>query len=343
MCEMITSVRLARFLLYQQSHSDIGWYAEPSPNNRMVLALRCGIPEEISWALDRLLRICSNEKFFLTAIPGLTDALFEWPEWFVEHGVWDGTPGHGKRSPELESLFGLPSDLELKRRHALEAVCIFRTATANNDTNVQELVQNSRTRKLILFALHKVKPTSDAHTEFLVNILEIFQDIAGSLSLPPPKAHLLANPVPPILDILATSFNRTLINASLSVLTTLFSNPTNVGHLSSDSSALTAAIRYLPLFGDKRLVDVCLNYLYAHLGHPAMAKAFLVHPQMPSTIKLLIVFLLSQQVEETVNVDICPPAVTAPIAHWDTVDFELSKAELDNLAALPEPDRCYEW
>jgi len=46
----------------------------------MVLVLRSGIPEEVDWALDRLLWLCSNEKFLLSAIPGLTDALFSWPE-----------------------------------------------------------------------------------------------------------------------------------------------------------------------------------------------------------------------------------------------------------------------
>jgi chromatin structure-remodeling complex subunit RSC9 len=311
----------------------------------MVLALRCGIQEEISWALDRLLRLCSNEKFFLKTIPGLTDALFEWPEWFVEHGAGlGGEDVDGDRTlPELNTLFALPADMELKRRHALEAVCIFRTATANNDTNVQELSDNPRTRKLILFALHRVRPDTDANTEFLVNILEIFHDIAGTLSLPPPDAHLLANPVPPVLEIISSSTNRSLITASLSLLTTLFSNPTNVGHLSASSPALTATIKYLPLFVDKGLVDACLNYLYAHLAHPPMAKAFLVHSQMQSTLKLLVILLLSEQVEETVNVDLCPPPITAPVPHSDTVDYELSKEELDALAALPEPQRCYEW
>jgi chromatin structure-remodeling complex subunit RSC9 len=208
---------------------------------------------------------------------------------------------------------------------------------------VQELSDNPRTRNLILFALHRVQPDSDASTEFLVNILEIFHDISATLSLPPPNAHLLANPVPPVLNLISTSSNRSLITASLSLLTTLFSNVSNVGHLSAESPALAAAIRYLPLFVDKGLVDVCLNYLYAHLAHPPMAKAFLVHPQMQNTLKLLVILLLSEQVEETVNVDICPPPITAPASQWDTVNYEPSKEELDALAALAEPQRCYEW
>ena len=53
----------------------------------MLLALRSGIDSEISWALDRLTRLCNNEQFVLRAIPGLTDALFEWPVWYVEIGA----------------------------------------------------------------------------------------------------------------------------------------------------------------------------------------------------------------------------------------------------------------
>jgi len=47
----------------------------------MMLAQRFGIPEEVSWALDWLLRLCSNEKFLVSAIPGFTDAFFAWPGW----------------------------------------------------------------------------------------------------------------------------------------------------------------------------------------------------------------------------------------------------------------------
>ena len=74
-----------------------------------------------------------------------------------------------------------------------------------------------------------------------------------------------------------------------------------------------------------------------------MAKAFLLHPDMPSTLKLLVTQMLTEQIEDTVPVEIGGPIHTAPAQAVLIHDHELSKEELDGLIALPEPQRCYEW
>jgi len=74
-----------------------------------------------------------------------------------------------------------------------------------------------------------------------------------------------------------------------------------------------------------------------------MAKAFLLHPDMPSVLKLLVTQMLSEQIEDTVSIDIGGPIHTAPAQAVLIKDHELSKEELDTLIALPEPQRCYEW
>jgi chromatin structure-remodeling complex subunit RSC9 len=186
----------------------------------MMLALRSGMAEEVSWALDRLLRLCSNEKFLLSAIPGLTDALFAWPEWYVERAVLDkisslenprvGARGRGHIVPsriegatkkskksQMQALFADEPGDAIKRRHALEAITILRTATAYNDANVQELLDNARSRTLILSALHQLELDSDENEEFLVNVLEIFHDLSSAgLTLPPTNAPDNGEPDP---------------------------------------------------------------------------------------------------------------------------------------------------
>jgi chromatin structure-remodeling complex subunit RSC9 len=74
-----------------------------------------------------------------------------------------------------------------------------------------------------------------------------------------------------------------------------------------------------------------------------MAKAFLLHPDMPSVLKLLVSFLLSEQVEESVSLDISGPVQTVPALITTTRDHELTKDELDDLLPKPEPQRCYDW
>jgi len=335
----------------------------------MMLALRSGIHEEVSWALDRLLRLCSNEKFLLSAIPGLTDALFAWPEWYVERAVLDkisslenphvaGSRGRGHIVPsrieratkkskksQILALFAEDPEEATKRRHALEAITILRTATAYNDANVQELLDNARSRTLILSALHQLELDSDENEEFLVNVLEIFHDLSSAgLTLPPTNAPITANPTPAVLAILKETSNRSLIIASFQLLALLFSYPANVDHITPDSAGLEAALRYLPVFTmDKELVDAALNFLYAHLACAPMARAFLLHPKMPSTLRVLVLLLLKEQVEEVVMVDLCPPPAVALAVPPDTVDLVLGSEELDVLGAMEEPKRCYEW
>ncbi|KAH9937282.1 uncharacterized protein B0H18DRAFT_969924 [Fomitopsis serialis] len=203
------------------------------------------------------------------------------------------------------TLFALPQEWERKRKHALESILILRNA-AVNEPNAQELSEHRRTRSLILLALHNIKPETSTR-------------IAGS------------------------SINRSLILAAMSTLNLLLSNPANVTHLTEESPALEASIKYLPLFVDKPLLDASVNYLYTHLSHPAMTKAFLLHPKMPGTLKLLVSLLLSEQTEETVSVDIGSPVHTVPSSFTTMKDHELSKEEFDRLLPIPEPQRCYEW
>jgi chromatin structure-remodeling complex subunit RSC9 len=301
----------------------------------MLLSLRSGIPSEIAWAFDRLCRLCNNEQFLFRSIPGLTNTLFEWPEWYISQNA--------AGSFKLTSLFTMSPSEERKRRHGLEALCIMRNAAAVNDANAEELVKHKKATPLILSALHSVQPNSDENVEFLLYVTDLFQYIAPTYVLPPASASQTASPVPPLLELLRHTSNRSLIVSSLTCLHLLFSNTANSSRLTADSPALSASLLYLPLLSDRVLVDACINYLYAHLSHPPMAKAFLLHPDLSSTLKLLVTQMLAEQIEDTVPLEIGGPIHTAPAEAVLIKDHELSKEELDGLIAQPEPQRCYEW
>ena len=115
-------------------------------------------------------------------------------------------------------------------------------------------------------------------------------------------------------------------------------------HLTSTSPALFASIRYLPLLVDTALITACLDYLYAHLSHPPMVKAFLLHPSMPSTLKLLVTLLLREQQEEMTTVDLLSePVRTAPAVAVTKRQSELTTEDLDRITGISEPERSYEW
>lgn len=311
----------------------LGWYTETTPNNRMMLSLRSGIHSEIGWALDRLCRLCDNEQFVLKAIPGLTDALFEWPEWYA-----------GQKDIEVDNLpplFAPAQTPDRERRHALESLFVLRNA-ALHELNAMEVANHSRTQPMIVKALQNLRADLDKNIEFILHAIELLQAVASKVHLPAsPSPHL--NPVIPLQNIAGSSTNRSLIIASLTALTLILSDPSNAVHLTSNSPAFLAAIRYLPLFADKPLVEACLNYIYVHLSQPPTVKVFLLHSDMPATLRLLVSLLLSEQVEEMVSVDIGGEIHASPSLTLPTRDHELTEDELNNLLEQPEPQRCYEW
>ncbi|KAF8216041.1 hypothetical protein K438DRAFT_1799972 [Mycena galopus ATCC 62051] len=300
----------------------------------MTLSLRSGIHQEVNWALDRLCRLCHNEQFLLRNVPGLIDALFEWPEWFVNEGY--------RESDDTQSLFSPPPELAVKRRHALESLFVLRNA-ALHETNAQELLYHPHSIPLIFNALHKLNLDLDEHSEFLLNTVEFFHSLSPRYILAPNLVRTTWDPLPPLAHIAGSSSNRSLIIAALSTLTLILSNPSNTSQLSPDSPALAAALRYLPLFIDQPLVDACISYLYTHLSHPAMAKAFLLHVEMPGVLRLLVSLILSEQVEETVTIDVTGTVLTTPIVAVTIRDHELTNEERDGLLSQAEPQRCYEW
>ena len=313
----------------------IGWYTETVPNNRMSLALRSGIHSEVSWALDRLCRLAHNEQFVFKSFPGVLEGLFDWPEWYINEGY--------KHASDTDILFSAPPEQARQRRYALESLFVLRNA-ALHEPNVRELASYSHTIPLIMNALINLDHTRDENTEALLHIIDIFHIIAPVLNVSP-SAPLISNPIPPLLRIASQSSNRTMIIASLTIITALFSNPANGVHLLSDSPAMLASIRYLPLFMDKPLIDACLNYLHVHVSHPPMARAFLLQPEMPSVVKVLASLLLHEQqtLEEKVTVDVTGTIHTVPSISQATRDHELTKEELDDLLEKPEPQRCYDW
>ncbi|KAG7099603.1 hypothetical protein E1B28_001432 [Marasmius oreades] len=311
------------------------WYTEPVSNNRMTLSLRSGIDSEIGWALDRLCRLCYNEQFSLRSIPGLMDALFEWPEWFVREGY---------KEAEFTStnIFAPSLTAVRRRRHALESLFVLRNSSLL-DQNSDDLVQHSRTTPLIINALHNLNPELDDHHEFTLHCIDLFLSVGANYTLPSPSAPPKKNILQPLLQILSTSSNRTLIISTFSAVTLIFSNPHNTPYLTSDSPALEAAIRYLPLLGDKPLLDASLNYLLLHLSNTSMLRAFMLHSAMPSVLKILVNLLVIEQVEESVTLDITGTVHTVPSTVYATHDHELTSAELDSLVDTPEPQRCYDW
>lgn len=308
-------------------------YTQASPSNRMLLALRSGIDSEIDWALARLVRLAHMDKFLLKSIPGILDELFVWPTWYVNN--------HGN---DDDSSFGFSPDpaLARKRRRALDSLLVLRN-TSLNDTNAQQLASHPRTRGLVSKALHDLNRALDSNSELLLHVLDLLFSISTNLVVVPSGPN---NPIKPLEDIAFSSSNRALIIAALQTLTLILSNPQNSANLSPSSPALAAALRYLPLYQDKVLLSASLEFLHAHLSNQAMTKAFLLHPELTGTLRVLASLLIAEQEQETVSVDIRlpqPEEDETAEASGSQQFIEITGEALQTLAAKEEPERTYEW
>jgi chromatin structure-remodeling complex subunit RSC9 len=300
----------------------------------MLLALRSGIPREVNWALERMCRLSHNDQFILKSIPGLTDILVEWPEWYIDRGADECNHGN---------VFSPPPASARKRRHALEAMFILRNASLN-EPNAQHLSTHSRIRPLLYNALRCIKADSDANSEFLLHVVDLLHSVVSSNPQSPVDSLSPVDLIRPLEELAESSNDRTMIITALRTLTLILSDPQTAVHLTSISPALRASLRYLPLLVDAPLITACLDYLYAHLSHPPMVKAFLLHPTMPSTLKLLVTLLLKEQQEEMTSVDLLSePVRTAPAVAVTKRQSDLATGELDRIAAIAEPERSYEW
>lgn len=303
----------------------------------MLLSVRSGIPKEVNWALERMCRLSGNDQFILKNIVGLTDALIEWPEWYVARGA---------DLCRMDSIFSMPSTLAQQRRHALEAIFILRNASLNGD-NAQFFSTHSRTLRLIHNALHRLKADSDMNSEFLLHIVDLAYSVVLCLPIDKPQTgntFTTSALIAPLEGLIETSNDRAFVITVLRTLTLIISNPRNTNYVTTTSPALHASIRYLPLLSDTPLISSCLDYIYAHVSHGPMVKSFLLLPNMPGLLKILVTLLLNEQHEELVSEELLPePAKTAPAIAIVKQQCEPTPEELDRIAKLAEPERSSEW
>nr|AAZ14906.1 conserved hypothetical protein [Coprinellus disseminatus] len=313
---------------------DKGWYTEATPSNRMALSIRSGLHSEVAWALDRLVRLGGNEQFSYKSYPGLIDGLFDWPEWYVTQGY--------TQLNEKTHLFGPSKEFLVQHRFALESLLILRNISLQDQA---ELASHSHTLSLLLNGLNNLDFTKDENQEALLHIVDIFQSLAHSLYINEGVPDI-SNPIIPLKKIVSKSTNRSLIIAAFGALTGVLSHPGNTLHFARTSESLNAAIRYLPLFMDRALVEPCLEHLYIHVAHPGTARAFLLNPELPSVLRVLCSLILAEQhsTEEKVTLDITPPFRTVAATSTMTPrNYELTSEDIGILTKSAEPHRCYEW
>ncbi|KAJ8516118.1 hypothetical protein ONZ45_g6537 [Pleurotus djamor] len=307
------------------------WYYDSTASNRIVLSLKSGIIKESGWAMDRLCRLGIKDQFRLDGVPGLLEALFEWAEWYPSTGLHDANDG----------IFAPDPSANQRRQCSLEALLVLKSA-CTVEVNAEILAAYPSTLPLISLIIDTLDERYDAHQEFVLYAIELLQAIGPKIVLS--SVCRTRNPVPRLNQIIAQSHNRSIIINGFAALECVLCNPHNASQLNPTAPALDAAVLVLPLFQhDPELVAASVNYLFAHLSNVKMATSFLLRPDVSRILKLLVVLLLMDQEEETIQQDISGAVHTTPSTTIVTRNHALTKEELNSLLEMPEPQRCYEW
>jgi chromatin structure-remodeling complex subunit RSC9 len=305
----------------------------------MVLALESGIVSEVSWSLNRLLRVSASDRFHIQLFPTLPALLCQWPEWFLEH-----------IDDEDSLTFSPDPTYTINRRLALNSLLVLKNA-ALNDTVLKHptitddaptfLAKIERVRTLVFAILEKFgHRTDDSVQEAVLTALDLFRYTIQKWPAPPTFEQTQS-----IVSIVGRSHDRAVLISGWSGLYNLLDTFTTVTHVTPQSEALEAAIRVLPVYVDTHMSYAALDYILAHLSNPSLAKAFLHHPAMPQVLRILAQRLLfdQQKVVEIVNVTLGVPPRTM-IAQNNAIGFiELTREELDEMSGMTEPSRVTKW
>lgn len=300
----------------------------------MVLALESGILSEVSWSLNKLIRISASDQragspAYLPAYPTLPTALCEWPEWFLSHA-----------NDEDGVTFSPNPKYTVQKRLALNSMLVLKNMALIDENSANILARCQRIRTLVFAILERYQHPTDTTLEFLLAAMDLFRYTIQKWPAAPSPEQVAS-----LVSIVGHSNDRAILisgwgglhNLLDAFTTTLLANP--------DSAALAAAIKVLPLHLDPLLTTAALDYMLAHLSYPSLAKAFLHHPAMPQVVRLLAQQLLWDQtrVLESVTSTLGGTPKTM-IARNNAIGvFELSREELDEIATQSEPIRVTTW
>jgi len=293
----------------------------------MVLALECGIISEVSWSINRLLRLSASDKFVLSMFPTLPSALCRWPEWFLTHS-----------EDEDDSLFSPSPSYNIYRRLALNSLLILKNVAMGDEGVV--VAKTERIRALVIKIMQQFQVPNDSTLEFLLSAMDIFRYTVHKWPAAPRVEEINT-----FVRIVGRSNDRAILVSGWYGLHHLLDTFTTTVLVTPTSEALNAAIRVLPIHIDQVLTAAALEYILAHVSHPSLAKAFLHHPEMPQVLRVLAHQLLHDQTKIIENVtQVLGTAPKTAIAQNNAIYMlELSREELDELSNLTEPSRVTKW
>lgn len=357
---VVESVTFERFNPYYAAG-----FEGPNIYVRTLLALRCGIPEEVDYALHHLVKISHErgDKFKFEAFAGLAEGLIEkalevgslyydvkWRISYVDDGepsrdtdVLDGMNG----TPDLlERIRGLQpiqllDDVELleftkKLIKINEAGLILRNM-ALLEENARYLSEICPLRDFLTIALNL--PRLPTLIELKHNVLEIAEQLTKYWSLDATDPLYIS-----LLEQLGTSTDRGFILITLRTISRISLNLEVSNRLEGVPRSVITRLCAWTLLDDDDLVSACLDFFYQFTAVPENVAFLLTHAAdgsipLHGLIRQLGRLLL-HDAQETFSKRLVSPAIPAKAA----TDVPALPADiLEQVTQMNEPERSSLW
>lgn len=268
----------------------LDWNISGGFRNRIVLALESKMPNEVEWALNRLVQLSFHcpDNFSLAILPGLLDVILESTEWFVNQSetfAASCTTSHlvfgtsadpfdveatnfSPTSHPPPSTFSVDAAARKTSLIQLSMIVHLLRNFSFIPANAALFLAHEETMKLLNCCLYD----SPLHTpELRVNAMEAIENLSSNLVIRSVDDALFQN----VLKSLNAS-DRALIIAATRTLTNFYLKEGN-GHLffatTNESLVRIICQRFfqLLLLRDEELVSVILEFLY-HCTNPVSPK-----------------------------------------------------------------------
>ncbi|KAF9302617.1 Chromatin structure-remodeling complex protein rsc9, partial [Mortierella antarctica] len=294
------------------------YYIDGGHQNRILLALKSELPNEIDWAFSRLIALSFEwNEFSLDMIPGLLNELLSYAQPFFN---WWSTL-EPKDIDELmeEDLLNMSETHNMER--VLQVFHILRNISFL-DHNTLILTEHSGYRKMLQQGL--AMPPSTQLNELRIYCLDTLECLSIHITLRSKFDVYLRE-----LHKLLQTNDKALILGSLRALTRLAANEANEKILSDIDPEIIDRISQLLLIQDEELIGATLDYLYQYSSFHGEA-AVQIAKNFPGNIVSALVRLLSWGSPKSLP----PPATVDPAQqilhepyralHWLQSNFESS-------------------
>ncbi|ORY06809.1 hypothetical protein K493DRAFT_332956 [Basidiobolus meristosporus CBS 931.73] len=317
------------------ANEDAEIHTEPGPQNRILLALKSTLPNEIDWAFNNLIILSyrCDDTFRIDSIPGLLDVLLSHFNLNADQTNFD------------DFFNTTTNDIWMER--SLQIAHITRNLSFLGH-NAQCLASHDALLEVLTKGIEL--PSSSKKIELRQLCLDTFENLSPFILLKNRSARFIK----PLKHLLYTT-DKALILGSIHSLTRFALNEANESILSVVDDKLIQRMFDLLLVKDEELVEAVMEYLYCYSNLSSKTSLELVRHMPKSSINILIKCLtwnldpeITIRQHRPTQLQTAPSTnhIVAPNADSESANaesLEPTVAAVPDFSKLTEPQRTSEW